>query len=72
VKHSVANLEGTGTSGSYATPSLRFVGGTGPYFHDGRYPTLHKLLVSNDPNMGRARDLPAAEIDALEKYLESL
>jgi cytochrome c peroxidase len=34
-KH-VVDKQGT-TELSYATPSLKFVGGTGPYFHDGRY-----------------------------------
>lgn len=57
---------------SYQTPSLRFVVGTAPYFHDGRYPTLRALLTSRDPNMGAARDLPAADLDALEAYLRSL
>ncbi len=56
----------------FATPSLRFVGGTGPYFHDGRYGSLRALLVSDDPNMGRAKKLPAADLDALEAYLKSL
>jgi cytochrome c peroxidase len=57
---------------SFATPSLRFVGGTAPYFHDGRYPTLRALLTSNDPNMGTGKNLPAADLDALEAYLRSL
>jgi mono/diheme cytochrome c family protein len=57
---------------SYQTPSLRFVGGTGPYFHDGRYATLRALLTSNDPNMGKAKDLPSQDLDALEAYLKSL
>ncbi|HEX3345659.1 MAG TPA: hypothetical protein VHS09_13845, partial [Polyangiaceae bacterium] len=32
----------------FDTPSLRFVGGTAPYFHDGRYPTLDALLRDAD------------------------
>ena len=58
--------------GNFATPSLRFVGGTGPYFHDGRYSTLRALLTSDDSAMGKAKDLPTAEIDALEAYLKTL
>ncbi|HEY8078767.1 MAG TPA: c-type cytochrome, partial [Labilithrix sp.] len=56
----------------FATPSLRFVSGTGPYFHDGRYGSLRALLVSDDPNMGRAKKLPTADLDALEAYLKTL
>jgi mono/diheme cytochrome c family protein len=66
-RHSVAQATGT-----FATPSLRFVGGTAPYFHDGRYATLRALLTSNDPNMGTGKNLPAADLDALETYLRSL
>jgi DNA-binding beta-propeller fold protein YncE len=57
---------------AFATPSLRFVGETGPYFHDGRYSSLRALLVSDDPNMGKAKDLPVADLDALEAYLKTL
>src|SRR5262249_19547984 len=57
---------------AYATPSLRSVGETGPYFHDGRYVTLRALLLSDDPNMGRAKQMASADIDALEAYLKSL
>ena len=57
---------------AFATPSLRFVGGTAPYFHDGRYSTLHDLLTSDDASMGKAKDRPKAEIDALEVYLRTL
>ena len=35
----------------FDTPSLRFVGGTAPYFHDGRYDTLLDLLTSTDSQM---------------------
>jgi mono/diheme cytochrome c family protein len=59
-------------AGNIATPSLRFVGSTAPYFHDGRYKDLRALLTSSDSDMGRARALPAADLDALEGYLRSL
>jgi len=67
VKHAVA-----GATEQYATPSLKFVGGTGPYFHDGRYKTLRELLTSADPDMGRARGMQPGDVDALEAYLKSL
>lgn len=72
-KHKVDAITGTAfTGGNFATPSLRFVGGTGPYFHDGRYSTLRALLTSDDSAMGKARDLPASDVDALETYLKTL
>ena len=37
----------------FDTPSLQFVGGTAPYFHDGRYPTLIDLLDANDEQIRR-------------------
>ena len=66
LKHPVA------PGGLFATPSLRFVGNTAPYFHDGRYATLRALLTSDDAAMGKAKDLPTADIDALEAYLKTL
>ncbi|MBW2455629.1 MAG: cytochrome C peroxidase [Deltaproteobacteria bacterium] len=57
---------------SFDTPSLRFVGGRAPYFHDGRYPTLRELLEDVDGKMGHTKHLSSDELDALEDYLESL
>ena len=68
LKHAVDAKDKT----QFATPSLRFVGGTAPYFHDGRYANLRDLLTSSDPNMGKGKDLPAKDLDALEAYLTSL
>ena len=56
----------------FDTPSLRFVGGTAPYFHDGRFGTLDELLRKSDGRMGHTGDLSAAEIHALTAYLETL
>jgi cytochrome c peroxidase len=62
----------------FDTPSLRFVGGTGPYFHDGRFNSLRSLLLSNggdDPNdvrMGHSAQLSESETAALEAYLRTL
>jgi len=71
-KHTITANGAANPGGMFATPSLRFVGGTAPYFHDGRYPSLRALLVSQDPVMGKARDLPAGDIDALESFLKTL
>jgi DNA-binding beta-propeller fold protein YncE len=56
----------------FDTPSLRFVGGTAPYFHDGRYATLEELLEKSDGKMGHTLKLPRADLLALAAYLEDL
>jgi DNA-binding beta-propeller fold protein YncE/mono/diheme cytochrome c family protein len=56
----------------FDTPSLRFVAGTAPYFHDGRYPTLRALLVGSDGKMGHTAKLSSGQLDALEAYLKTL
>jgi CxxC motif-containing protein (DUF1111 family) len=57
---------------AFDTPSLRFVDGTAPYFHDGRFATLRDLLTRSDGPMGAARAMPAEDIDALETFVRSL
>jgi DNA-binding beta-propeller fold protein YncE/mono/diheme cytochrome c family protein len=56
----------------FDTPSLRFVSGTAPYFHDGRYTTLRALLVGSDGKMGHTARLSPQQLDALEAYLKTL
>ena len=56
----------------FDTPSLRFVGGSAPYFHDGRYPDLRTLLVKSDGKMGHTKHLSPSELADLEAYLETL
>ena len=60
------------SGGTFDTPSLRFVGGTAPYFHDGRYSTLRALLADTDGRMGHTGQLEEAELGELESYLRSL
>lgn len=57
---------------TFDTPSLRFVRGTAPYFHDGRYPTLEALLADPGTGMGHAAGLPSLDRAALAAYLRSL
>ncbi|MFO0742442.1 MAG: c-type cytochrome [Labilithrix sp.] len=71
-KHDVGTHTLTDSEGSFDTPSLRFVGGTAPYFHDGRYKSLHDLLVAKDNTMGSTSQLSATDVDALEAYLKTL
>lgn len=56
----------------FDTPSLRFVGGRAPYFHDGRFETLRDLLLKTDGTMGHTKQLKPGEVDALEAYLRTL
>jgi cytochrome c peroxidase len=57
---------------AFKVPSLRHVGGTPPYFHDGRYPTLEELIEKNDDRMGRTRHLSAPDRAALIAFLRTL
>jgi len=60
--------------GTYtATPTLRGVGATAPYFHDGSAATLREVLLrARDGSMGNTGSLTDAELDDLEAYLMSL
>ena len=62
----------SGPFDGYRTPSLLFVGGTPPYFHDGSEPTLESLFEHNDDRMGKTRQLVAADRAALIAYLRTL
>ena len=61
----------TASNTTFDTPTLEFVAGTAPYFHDGRYPTLHQLLVKSDGKMGHTKQLSSEDMDALEAYLRT-
>jgi hypothetical protein len=54
------------------TPSLRFLSGTAPYFHDGHYATLEALLDATDSAMGHTAHLTGRDRRALGAYLETL
>jgi cytochrome c peroxidase len=56
----------------FDTPSLRFVAGTAPYFHDGRYKTLDDVLTAPDHAMGESTRLTRRDRAALVAYLETL
>lgn len=73
------HAEGTGTDGTnhvvegfkaVDTPSLKHVGVTAPYFHDGRYGTLDGLLVHS--TMGSLEQIRGERRVLLLEYLESL
>ncbi len=56
----------------FRTPSLRFVGGTAPYFHDGRYVSLEELVDKNDNRMGHTSHLSRDDKAALIAFLRTL
>jgi hypothetical protein len=69
--HDVTSATAIERKRSFVTPSLRFVAGTTPYFHDGRYATLAELLRKSE-GMGATRGLTSDDLDALEAYLQTL
>lgn len=72
VSHDVKSRIGGDQRAKFDTPSLRFVGGSAPYFHDGRYKDLRTLLTKSDGKMGHTKQLAPSDLSDLEAYLESL
>lgn len=70
--HDIGSRAKADAAPTFDTPSLRFVGGTAPYFHDGRYATLRALLVDTSGDMGHTKHLSEADMGALEAYLRTL
>lgn len=70
--HDVGSKTKSDRAAEFNTPSLHLVGGSGPYFHDGRYATLGDLLKKSDGMMGRTGHLSGDDLDALEAYLRTL
>ena len=56
----------------FRTPSLRFVGRTAPYYHDGSAATLEELLRMNANRMGHTSDLTEEDARDLAAYLRTL
>jgi cytochrome c peroxidase len=71
-RHDVKSKNAADRADAFNTPTLHFVGGTGPYFHDGRYKTLGDLLKNNNDAMGHTAQLSEDDRDALEAYLRTL
>lgn len=57
---------------AFKTPSLWFVAGTAPYFHDGSQATLEDLVRNNRARMGDTSQLDAGDQAALVAYLRTL
>jgi cytochrome c peroxidase len=56
----------------FKTPSLLFVGGTPPYFHDGSAATLEEVLEKNRDRMGKTSHLSPDDRAALVAFLRTL
>ena len=70
--HDVSSKHKADREAAFNTPSLHLVGGTGPYFHDGRYTSLKDLLKQSDGKMGKTAHLSDNDLDALETFLRTL
>jgi DNA-binding beta-propeller fold protein YncE len=71
-RHDLGTMARGDNDPKFDTPSLRFIGGTAPYFHDGRYDTLMALLTASDSQMGHTMHLSRKDAKALAAYLETL
>lgn len=56
----------------YKTPSLRYVSGTEPYYHDGSARTLDELVEKNMDRMGKTSHLTEQDRAALVAFLKTL
>lgn len=72
LRHDVASNVDADVTPRFDTPTLRFLEGRAPYFHDGRYTSLVALLHGSDGTMGHTAHLSDADIDALEAFLTTL
>ncbi|NUP07751.1 MAG: hypothetical protein HOW73_17020 [Polyangiaceae bacterium] len=70
--HDVGSRAVADVDDKFDTPSLLFVRGTGPYFHDGRYKTLDEMLSASDSEMGHTLHLDVHQRESLAAYLQSL
>ena len=70
--HDVKSKTKSDREASFNTPSLRFLAGRAPYYHDGRYATLAELLKGTDGQMGHTQHLDDEQIKDLEAFLLTL
>jgi cytochrome c peroxidase len=56
----------------FKVPSLMYIGGTPPYYHDGSSATLEELIERNGARMGHTEQLSKEEKAALVAFLKTL
>jgi cytochrome c peroxidase len=71
-RHDIGSRARGDVPAKFRTAPLKFVGGTEPYFHDGRYKTLEQLIDSNYGAMGETSDLTDPDRRALLAFLRTL
>jgi DNA-binding beta-propeller fold protein YncE/mono/diheme cytochrome c family protein len=57
---------------NFKTPSLRYIGGSPPYYHDGSSATLEELVERNGKRMGHTDHLSKDERAALVAFMKTL
>ena len=71
MQHNVRSSVEGDVAHNFDTPSLRYLEGTAPYFHNGRYDTLEALLAGTDGTMGHTSQLSKSDRAALLAYLRT-
>jgi mono/diheme cytochrome c family protein len=61
-----------GSHEAFRTPPLLYVGGTPPFFHDGRVATLKELVHGIGSSMGTTDHLSDRDLDALAAFLTTI
>ena len=70
--HDVRSATTSDQTKQFLVPSLTNVGGSAPYFHDGRYATLDELIEKCDGTMGSTKQMSDGDKKALAAYLRTL
>lgn len=70
--HDVRSATTSDQTKQFLVPSLTNVGGSAPYFHDGRYATLEDLIDKCDGSMGSTKQMTDGDKKALAAYLRTL
>jgi mono/diheme cytochrome c family protein len=71
-RHDVKSKTAVDRISAFNTPSLRYLAGRAPYYHDGRYQSLRALLEGSDGTMGHTKHLADQDLAALEAFLKTL
>lgn len=71
-RHAISSATDADITSRFDTPSLAFLSGRAPYFHDGRYPTLRDVLTAKGDKMGHTSQLGERDLAALEAFLRTL